>query len=70
MLLIIAGAHRWPWYHDAADQWALADKRMHINNNWWRQKRRLVKSASCNYVTGNLFAKHSIYCSAIASQDA
>nr|CAE05455.3 OSJNBa0073E02.15 [Oryza sativa Japonica Group]CAE05620.1 OSJNBb0061C13.2 [Oryza sativa Japonica Group] len=50
------------------DQWALADKRMHINNNWWRQKRRLVKSASCNYVTGNLFAKHSIYCSAIASQ--
>uniref|UniRef100_A0A0D3FY01 Uncharacterized protein n=2 Tax=Oryza barthii TaxID=65489 RepID=A0A0D3FY01_9ORYZ len=50
------------------DQWALAYKRMHINNNWWRQKRRLVKSASCNYVTGNLFAKHSIYCSAIASQ--
>lgn len=35
------------------DQWALADKRMHINNNWWRQKRRLVKSASCNYVTAN-----------------
>uniref|UniRef100_A0A0E0APE6 Uncharacterized protein n=2 Tax=Oryza glumipatula TaxID=40148 RepID=A0A0E0APE6_9ORYZ len=31
------------------DQWVLADKRMHINNNWWRRIRRLVKSASCNY---------------------
>uniref|UniRef100_I1PN27 Uncharacterized protein n=1 Tax=Oryza glaberrima TaxID=4538 RepID=I1PN27_ORYGL len=39
------------------DQWALAYKRMHINNNWWRQKRRLVKSASCNYVTENMLER-------------
>jgi hypothetical protein len=27
------------------DQWVLADKRMHINNKWWRRIRRLVKSS-------------------------
>uniref|UniRef100_A0A0D3GV29 Uncharacterized protein n=1 Tax=Oryza barthii TaxID=65489 RepID=A0A0D3GV29_9ORYZ len=29
------------------DQWVLADKRMHINNNWWRRIRRLVKKFIC-----------------------